>query len=775
MSPIELIEFYNERVILNNNRKIPGFNLYIKIHQFIVGRIVWPYSLEQDSLYRIRAHILSSLLIASFLLGSIALVAAAKLIITQNAWGLAIIDTIGLILCFVLLLVHHIRFEIRAIITLLGFYIIGISVILSVGPISGGPAWLFAFAVLAGVIIGNKAALAAILLNTIFLTITAILILSGWLGDEFKYLTSIPRLIATGGNFIVLNAITAISVSALVKGLFNIYIEKDELAKRLQEERTQLIVTKSNLESEITDRKIAERKIWKLNQFRESIIDNANIWISVLDNNDNIVVWNKAAESISGYTKDKVVGHNKILQWAYPDKKYRKEVLDEALSIIDEKEVIENYETAIKRSDGEKRIISWHARYLFDDNSNKTGSIAIGRDITEHKLAEKEKQYAQKVAGEHKELALVGQVAGKMAHDFNNVLGIIMGNTELGLIYCKDENIEEKLKLILNQTLRGKNLTRNLVAFAKSQQPKHEYFKIENKVDSVLNLLRNDLEGIEIIREDQQVSELFADPGMIEHSLVNLIQNSIHATGMKKDPKIFIKTYACDENIYIEIEDNGCGIPEEYLDQIYVPSFTLKGHNDNTRSYNCNIKGTGYGMSNVKKYINQHKGTIAVESEFSKYTRFTISLPVIKKELTDIEIVDIKKEKNHFEKRILIVEDEFLISKVLNKLLTRVPFCHKVDIAPNGQVGMDLFEKNEYDFVSLDYILPGSINGMDIYNHIRKTNKKIPILFLSGNIEFLESIRDLKQKDKILDHLSKPCPHKQYISSINRLFDKAVS
>ncbi|MCP3922898.1 MAG: PAS domain S-box protein [Desulfobacterales bacterium] len=761
---------------MNNNRKIPGFNIYVKIHQFIVERIVWPYSLERDSLYRMRAHILTSLLIASFLLGSIALVATGKLIITKNAWGLAIVDIIGLILCFVLLLVHHIRFELRAIFTLLGFYIIGISVILSVGPISGGPAWLFTFAVLAGVIIGNKGALAAILLNTIFMVITCFLIVSGWLGDEFKHITSIPRLIATGVNFIVLNAITAISVSALVKGLFNIYLEKEELANRLQNERAQLIVTKSNLESEITDRKIAEREIWKLNQFRESIIDNANIWISVLDNNGNVIVWNKAAESISGYTKNQVVGHRKIWKWAYPDKNYRIEILDEILSIVDNKEVIEDYETAIQRSDGEKRIISWHGRYLIDDNSNKTGAIAIGRDITEHTLAEKEKEYAQKVAGEHKELALVGQVAGKMAHDFNNVLGIIMGNTELGLIYCKDENIEEKLKLILDQTLRGKNLTRNLVAFAKNQQPKHEYFKIAKKVDSVLNLLRNDLEGIEIIREDQPVPELLADPVMIEHSLMNLIQNSIHATGMKKNSKIFIKTYACDENIYIEIEDNGCGIPEEYLDQIYVPSFTLKGNNDNTRSYDSDIKGTGYGMSNVKKYINQHKGSISVESEFGKYTRFTISLPVIEKELTDIEIIDnIKKEKNHFEKRILIVEDEFLISKVLNKLLTRAPFRHKVDIAPNGRVGMDLFEKNEYDFVSLDYILPGNINGMDIYNYIRKTNKKIPILFLSGNIEFLESIKDLKQKDKILDHLSKPCPHKHYISSINRLFDKTIS
>ena len=79
---------------------------------------------------------------------------------------------------------------------------------------------------------------------------------------------------------------------------------------------------------------------------------------------------------------------------------------------------------------------------------------------------------AQKIAADHEELALVGQIAGQMAHDFNNILGIIMGNTELSLLSCEDPQTRETFELILEQTLRGKNLTKNLVAFAKSQEPK---------------------------------------------------------------------------------------------------------------------------------------------------------------------------------------------------------------------------------------------------------------------------------------------------------------
>jgi len=118
------------------------------------------------------------------------------------------------------------------------------------------------------------------------------------------------------------------------------------------------------------------------------------------------------------------------------------------------------------------------------------------------------------------------------------------------------------------------------------------------------------------------------------------------------------------------------------------------------------------------------------------------------------------------------VEDEQSLSDVQYRVLTQDPCNHKVDIAINGQVAMDLFDRNEYDFVSLDYVLPGGINGIDVYNHIRQTNQTIPILFISGNIEFLESIKELQQKDDNIDHRSKPCQNKDYVNSINGLLGK---
>ena len=411
---------------------------------------------------------------------------------------------------------------------------------------------------------------------------------------------------------------------------------------------------------------------------------------------------------------------------------------------------------------------------------NRTAELAksnkeLESEIFEHKRTEKEKIAAQKIVGEQKKLALVGQVAGKMAHDFNNILGIIMGTAELSIMDCENAEIKKDLELIFEQTIRGKNLTKNLVAFAKSQEPKQEFFQLNETIQLVIDLLKKDLEGIELIKEEKPgVPDLLADPGMIEHALVNLVQNSIHAVEMVKDPRIIVRAFCLDDTIYFEIEDNGCGIPEEHLEDIYDPSFTLKGSRDTTGSYKVGTKGTGYGMSNVKKYVEQHKGFILVESKFGLGTKFTIGLPVIKKELTKEEKIEIQKETAHFKKNILLVEDETAILDVQYRILTQEPCMHRVDKASTGKAALDSFYKNEYDLISLDYILLGNMNGMDVYNHIRETDKTIPILFVSGNIEFLESIKDLKQKDANIDHLSKPCQNKKYVNCINGLLARSA-
>jgi len=498
----------------------------------------------------------------------------------------------------------------------------------------------------------------------------------------------------------------------------------------------------------------------------------SKIAIQGYDEERRVIFWNQASEKLYGYSENEAFG-KKIESLIIP-LNMRKNVQELIQNWIEYGEKIPTSElTLIDKNGHDVPVFSSHVMH---ETIHGKELYCIDIDLKPLKKVENEKINAQKIAGEHQKLALVGQIAGKMAHDFNNILGIIMGNTELALLDCQDSQIRKTLELIFEQTLRGKNLTKNLVAFAKDQEPKQIFFKINEKTNLVLNLLSKELERIELIRENKSnIPDLLADPGMIEHALVNLIQNSTHATSMVEQPKIIIRTYHKDKKIYIEIEDNGCGLPEEALDRVYEPAFTMKGSKDITGSYKAGIKGTGYGMANVKKYIEQHKGGILIDSKVGKGTKITISLPIIKKELTQNEIIEIQEENFSFEKYILLVEDEPAISDVQYRILTHEPCNHKVDVAANGEMAMDLFDRNKYDFVSLDYVLLGELNGIDVYKHIRQANKTIPILFVSGNLDFLESIKELKHKDPCIDHVSKPCQNKDYVDSVNKLLKQALA
>ena len=432
-----------------------------------------------------------------------------------------------------------------------------------------------------------------------------------------------------------------------------------------------------------------------------------------------------------------------------------------------------NEDEVVYADDGHKELIETIRTPVFDPDGKLKGVLGIARDITERKKNEAEKIEAHLALEEHKRLALVGKIAGEMAHDFNNILGIIMGQSELGLLKFKESQAVKIFRVILDQALRGRNLTRNLVAFAKDQEPRYEYFDLNEKIELILSLLEKDLGGIEIKKEGvSQKIDFLADPGMIEHCLVNIFQNAIHALSKSENPYIGIRVQQSGDSVTIMITDNGCGIPETYIDKIFEPSLSLKGSRDACASYDSSIKGTGYGMANVSRYIELHKGKVAVRSQLNAGTTIELHFPSIKRELTNQEKMIVKNKACHSNKRILLVEDEIQIAQVQRFVLTNEPCNHVVDVAHTAESGLSFFDKNDYDLVSLDYILPGKINGKNVYDYIRSKNKTIPILFISGNIEFLESIKELKRDDPLVDHISKPCQNTVYINSINLLLDK---
>jgi len=523
---------------------------------------------------------------------------------------------------------------------------------------------------------------------------------------------------------------------------------------------------------DITERKKAEADIRKNVNFTMSLLYAIPTPVFYKDKDGRYIGCNRAFTEVMGVTSDEIKGKTVYELWPseHAEVYHRKDL-----------ELIQNpehqvYEFEVRDKDGIIRPVLYAKGVFRDENGDVAGLLGAFLDITLIKQAEEEKRKALDFAAEQGKFALIGQVAGKMAHDFNNVLMGIMGNAQLAIMNCDDEEIKLRLERIDEFSQRGRDITNTLITFSKDQEPKQTCFRIEDKIELALKMLERDLMGIEISRSYKPgIPEILADAGMIQDSLVNIIQNSIHAMSKVETPTLYLEAYSRDDEVYIVVRDNGCGIPEEHRESVFTPSFTLKGTQDKTGSYELGIKGTGYGMSNVKKYIvEKHKGKITVDSKVGNGTRITIALKVIEGRLSSEEKKEMAKSRIYDRRRILLVEDEAAIADVQYQVLTREPFRHMVTIAVNGHSAMDMFDRNKFDAVSLDYLLPGNINGLDVYNFIREKDQTIPVMFISGNIEFRESVNGLKEKDPNLDHLSKPVGNLEYVSRINELIGKRI-
>ena len=163
------------------------------------------------------------------------------------------------------------------------------------------------------------------------------------------------------------------------------------------------------------------------------------------------------------------------------------------------------------------------------------------------------------------------------------------------------------------------------MTFSKDNEPQERYFPLNDKAGLVVNLLKKDLGEIRILQDyASDLPDLLADPGMIENALVNLVQNAIHAVSLDKQPTIHIRTFTKNNQICLQIEDNGCGIPPDCINKIFNPSFSLKGDRDKTHLYRHGIEGSGYGMANIKRCIERHQGSISVHSVLREGTTITI-------------------------------------------------------------------------------------------------------------------------------------------------------
>jgi two-component system cell cycle sensor histidine kinase/response regulator CckA len=335
----------------------------------------------------------------------------------------------------------------------------------------------------------------------------------------------------------------------------------------------------------------------------------------------------------------------------------------------------------------------------------------------------------------------VGQLAGGVAHDFNNILTAIIGYCDLMLMrHTPGDSDYDDIQQIRSNSNRAAGLTRQLLAFSRQQTLRPQVVQLPDVISEVSNLLKRLLgETVTLqVKHGRNLGAIRADPGQLEQVIVNLAVNARDA--MPNGGILTVHTYSVSaadvrqmgseilpigDYTALRVSDTGTGIPSHVLGKIFEPFFTTKEVG----------KGTGLGLSTVYGIVKQSGGFIFADSELGKGTSFTLYLPVHRTD--DTAVPGRVKEKGGGELwgtgTILLVEDETMVRAVAERALSRHGYT--VLTAENGEAALEILAREErIDLMISDVVMP-TMDGPTTVREARKTHPDLPILFISGYAE----------------------------------------
>jgi PAS domain S-box-containing protein len=479
---------------------------------------------------------------------------------------------------------------------------------------------------------------------------------------------------------------------------------------------------------DITDRRQAQEKLLEASHRLRLAIDSGRLGIWDRDIRSDTLVWDDRMLEIYGMDRGSFTDSFEVWQ-----RRVLPEDLTGALeagqaAVRGEKEY--DTEFRIMHSDGSIRNIKASGIVIRDENGEAVRMIGLNQDITEQKILEEQLRQSQKMEA-------IGQLAGGVAHDFNNILTVIYG-------YCymlqsgteKHPALRSGVDQIHTAAERAANLTRSLLTFSRKQAMSLRSVNLNDLILNVGKLL------IRIIGEDIHLKTLFqvnplmiyADSGQIEQVLMNLATNARDAmpkggqltieTGIEEIREDFTHAHGYGEPgryVVMSVSDTGEGMDADTAQKIFEPFFTTKGVG----------KGTGLGLSIVYGVIKQHNGFITVHSEPGDGTKFRIYLPLDTEEHADSEEkLDLDYPRMGSE-TVLVAEDDASIRQFMDSILRK--FGYEVIFAHDGVDAFDKFKANseKIDLIIMDMIMPRK-SGKEAHEEIRRLRPEVKVLFMSG-------------------------------------------
>jgi two-component system NtrC family sensor kinase len=492
------------------------------------------------------------------------------------------------------------------------------------------------------------------------------------------------------------------------------------------------------------------RELAEVEQYKECIIRSLQSGLLVADPQGRVETLNPAAGRILGIEPEDVKGlalssHANLSPFDGP---VRRTLVEGRL---------EYQELAIPVPDGETQYIGYGTSPLLLPSGEKRGVIVIFRDTTEKRRFEEQLVQSEK-------LAAIGELAGGVAHEINNPLGVILGFTQLLLKQeWPDPTVKKKLKHIETQTFRCKNIVTNLLKFARKSRADVAAVNVAQIMQETLDILHRQLEveNVEIVRQiGPDPVMVSANENELQQIFFNLVLNAKDA--MESGGTLTTKVWAELGRARVVISDTGKGIPPGVLEKIWNPFFTTKPPG----------KGTGLGLSISRRLIERMAGTIEAESTPGQGTRFLISLPLpIPGEGAREPVAPAPEARPLRGLKVLCVDDEEDILRLCGELLRA---DNHVDLIANSREVMSALEVCRYDLLLLDVMMPG-LNGIELLSQIRQrhSQEQLPVVVITGGSP--EDVVGRQKEMGILDVLFKPFTVAELEESLGRVWERHVA
>lgn len=568
-----------------------------------------------------------------------------------------------------------------------------------------------------------------------------------------------------------LKKLESYAISASSGDKHEISLEKLSFSGELEVLRLSLETMLINLDSRYAELKQEAKRLMDSEKLFRILVNTIPDLIWLKDSDGVYVSCNKMFERFFGASEADIVGKT---DYDFVDRDLADFFREHDNRAMSAGKSLSNEENVVFADDGHHAILETTKTPMYDTDGKLIGVLGIARDITARKLAEEEKAALQDQLSQAQKIESIGRLAGGVAHDFNNMLGVILGHADLAQMRAApSDSIQEDLSEIINAANRSSDLTRQLLAFARKQAVSPKRIDLNTTMNGMLKMLSRligeDIDLVWVPGED--VWPVKIDPSQLDQILANLCINARDA--IKDTGKVIIQTqnatfkdFQCAWNSEIisgdfamlSVSDTGCGIDKEMLPNIFEPFYTTKETG----------KGTGLGLATVYGAVKQNGGFINVYSEPEHGTTFQIYLPrnidkenQIRKELPG-------KEVQSGTETILIVEDELSMLKMITKILEKQGYTVLAAANHGEAFSLAKAHSEEISMLITDVIMP-EMNGRDLADNLKSFQPRLKSLFMSGYTA--DIIAHHGVLDEGVQFIQKPFSSKELALKIREILD----